>query len=160
MKKVYFAILLLFIFGGGLAFIKFNPPIEIGTLGYSEDNKSVVVGIGNNGFRNLKIVEVVVNQHEKASDVKIQKSNALQGFIVTDDFRNVEAKEYVFTDMKQVSIKSGTSPSANFEKLDEGMASENDEIYGISVIHPNAIHTVHIKYKYFGMSFNETVEIL
>lgn len=108
----------------------------------------------------MKIVEVVVNQHEKASDVKIQKSNALQGFIVTDDFRNVEAKEYVFTDMKQVSIKSGTSPSANFEKLDEGMASENDEIYGISVIHPNAIHTVHIKYKYFGMSFNETVEIL
>lgn len=126
-------------FGGVYSFLKLNPPLEIGTIASSEDNKSVVIGIGNKGFLEMKIVEVLVNDNEKASKIKVQVSNALQGFILTDDYKNEESKNYGFKNIEAVSIKGGTPPSSNFKKLDDGSASEKDEIYGISVIYSESI---------------------
>jgi hypothetical protein len=50
-------------------------------------------------------------------------------------------------------------PSANFEKLNEGTASKNDKVYGVSVFHNGEVKKVHITYSYFGISFNETVTL-
>ncbi len=157
-KKIWISVLILVItIGGVYSFVKFNPPLETGTLASSKDNKSVVVGIGNKGFREIKILDVSVNNNDKPSKTKVQVSNALQGFIITDDYNNKESKEYGFMNIDDVTVKVGTSPSSIHKKLDDGAASEKDEIYGISVIHNEAINKVHIKYSYLGISFNDTV---
>ncbi len=157
-KKIWSSVLFLaIIIGGVYFFLKFNPPLEIGTLASSEDNKSVVVGIGNKGFREVKILDVSVNNNKKPLKTRLQVSNALQGFIITDDYNNEEAKKYGFTNIDEVAIKTGTSPSSNFEKLDGRAASEKDEIYGVSVIHKEEVNKVHIRYSYLGISFNDTV---
>ncbi|MGE7625532.1 hypothetical protein ACQKMD_21885 [Viridibacillus sp. NPDC096237] len=156
-KKHWVTVLILALaFGGVYFFVLFNPPLEIGTLGTAVGKKSVVIGIGNKGFCEVKIVEVSVN-NEKPSNTKVQVSNALQGFIITDDYNNNESKKYGFKNIEDVSIKADTSPAATYKKLDEGTASKKDEIYGISVFHNEAINQIIIKYSYFGIPFNKTV---
>ncbi|WP_342744411.1 DUF6366 family protein [Oceanobacillus rekensis] len=150
-------LILVLIIAGVFFLLKFNPPLEIGTIASSEDNKSVVIGIGNNGFREVKIVDVSVNNNEKPLETRLQVSNALQGFTITDDYNSEEAKKYGFTNIDEIVIKTGTSPSSNYEKLDDGTASRDDEIYGISVIHNEEINNVHIEYSHFGTTFNDTV---
>ena len=156
-KEIWIPVLFLaIIIGGFYFFIKINSPLEIGTLASTEDNNSVVVGVGNKGFREIKILDVTVNNGEKPMKTRLQVSNALQGFIITNDDTDEKAKNG-FTDIGKVAIKAGTSPSSNFEKLDNGTATKNDEIYGITVFHNEEVNKVHIKYKYLGILFNETV---
>ncbi|MFJ7825710.1 hypothetical protein [Psychrobacillus sp. NPDC096623] len=157
-KKIWSSVLFLaIIIGGVYFFLKFNSPLEIGILASSEDNKSVVVGIGNKGFREVKILDVSVNNNEEPVKTKLQVSSALEGFIITDDYNNEEAKKYGLMNIDDVAIKAGTSLSYNFEKLNDVTASKNDEIYGISVIHYEEINKVHISYRFLGISFNDTV---
>jgi hypothetical protein len=155
--KVTGALILVLIIGGGYFWLKFNPPLEVGTLASGEDKKSVVIGIGNNGFREVEILAVSVNNNEQPLETKIQVSNVLQGFIITDEYDSEEAKKYNFTNIDDVTIKTGTSPFYNYEKLEDGTASKKDVIYGISLIHNEEINNVHIEYSHFGMKFNETV---
>lgn len=159
-KKIWSSVLFLaIIIGGVYLFLKFNSPLEIGTLASNQDNKSVVVGIGNKSFSEVKILDVSVNNNEKPLKTRLQVSNALQGFIITNDYNNKEAKKYGFTNIDDVAIKAGTSPSSNFEKSDDETVSKNDEIYGISVIHNEEINKVHIRYSFFGILFNDTVTL-
>ncbi|QUW23559.1 hypothetical protein JSQ81_08675 [Sporosarcina sp. Marseille-Q4063] len=157
-SKIWIPVLFLaIIIGGVYLFLKFNPPLEVGTLASTEDKKSVVVGAGNKGFRDIKILDVKVNNGDKPMKTRLQVSNALQGFIITNDDTEEKASKFGFTDIGKVAIKTGTSPSSNFEKLDNGTATKNDEIYGISVFHNEEVNKVYIKYNYLGISFNETV---
>ena len=159
-KKLWISVLFLAIIIGVVYFFaKLNPPLEIGTLASSGDNKSVVIGIGNKGFRKVKLLNKKVIKNEKPMKTKLQVSNALQGFVITDDDTNEEAKKYNFTDIDKAAIKIGTSPSTNFEKLDDGTATQNDEIYGVSVFHNEEVNKVHIKYNYLGISLSETVTL-
>ena len=100
-----------------------------------------------------------MNNGEKPMKTRLQVSNALQGFNITNDDTDEKAKKFGFTDMGKIAIKAGASPSSNFEKLDNEKATKNDEIYGISVFHNEEVNKVHIKYNYLGISFNETVII-
>ncbi|WP_244297233.1 hypothetical protein [Brevibacillus antibioticus] len=83
--------------------------------------------------------------------------NALQGFIITDDYDNSGSKPYGFQNIEDIVVKAGTFPSAYFKKMDEGTATKNDEIHGLSLIHHEAINRVNIKYSYLGMTFAERV---
>lgn len=148
--KVTGILIFVVIIGGVYFLLKINPPLEIGTLASNEDNKSVVVGIGNNGFRDVKILDVSVNNNEKPLETKLQVSNSLQGFVLTDDYKSEEAKAYGFTNIDEVAIKAGTS-------LDDETVSKDDEIYGVSIISNEEINNVNIEYSYFGMTFNDNV---
>lgn len=144
-KKLWIFVLLIAIFMGGFYFlVKGNPPLDIGTLASSNDHKSVVVGIGNKGFGEVEILGVSVNNDEKPSKTKVQVSNALQGFIVTDNYDNKESIPYGFQNIEDIAMKAGTS-------------TKNDEIYGLSVIYHEAINRVNIKYSYLGITFDEMV---
>lgn len=157
-KKIGISVLFLaIIISGVYFFIKFNPPLEIGTIASSGDNKSVVIGVGNKGFREVSILDVSVNNGEKPMKTKLQVSNALQGFIITNDDNEEKARKFGFTDIGKVTIKTGTSPSSNSEKLGNGTATKNDEIYGVSVFNNEEVKKVYIKYSYLGISFSETV---
>ncbi|MCT2345822.1 DUF6366 family protein [Niallia taxi] len=143
-------VILVIIIFGVYFLLKFNPPLEIDTIASNEDNKSVVVGIDNNGFRDVKILDVSVNNNEKPIETKLQVSNSLQGFVLTDDFQSEEAKAYGFTNIEDEVIKAGTSK-------DDETVSKDDEIYGVSVIYNEEINNVYIEYSHFGMTFNDTV---
>lgn len=134
-----------------LSMLKLNPPLEIGTLASNEDTSTLVIGVGNKGWQSIRIDQVIVNQHEKPTETKIQHSNALQGFTITEDFTNENVQDFGFQELKDVSILPKTSHSSIYEKQDQGLATELDEIYGISLRHNQAIHDVNIHYHYFGI---------
>ena len=157
-KKVWMSVSILTVIIACIYFfLRFNPPLEVGTLASSGDGKSVVVGVGNKGFQKIRIVEVLVNNNDIPVETKIQVGNAIQGFVITDDYKNEEAKKYRFMNLNDVIIKAGTSPSSNFEKLDDRTASKSDEIYGVSVFYDKEINSVKIKYSYLGIPFKDTV---
>ncbi|MCG5104798.1 hypothetical protein [Oceanobacillus alkalisoli] len=131
--------------------MKFNPPLDVGTIAFTEDHKSVIVGVGNRGFGDVKILEVTVNNEENPLETKIQVSDSLQGFILLEDFTREEAQEYHFTNIADVVIKQERHLLLILKKLDEGTVTEDDEIYGISIIHTGEIANVHLEYSHFGM---------
>lgn len=155
--KAFGLLILVIIIGGTYFLLKFNPPLEFGAEYTIEDKKSVVVSVGNNGFRDVEILNVSVNNNETPLETKLQVSNPLKGFIIKDNYNSEEVKEYGFTNINEVAIKSGTSPSITYENQDEGFALKDDEIYGISVIHNEVIYNIHLEYRHFGMTYNDTI---
>lgn len=160
MKKIWITVLIVGVIICGLYFwVKFNPPLEFGTLGSSGDNKSVIIEVGNKGISEITILDVLVNNNESPTKTKVQVSNALQGFILTDNFTNNESKKYGFRNVEDTTIKVGTSLSETLKKVDDQMATNKDEIYGVSVLYTEEIGKVHIKYSYLGITFNETIQL-
>ena len=162
-KKILIVVLSLMAFvglvGGTLIFLKSNPPLEAITVASDENQHFVLVGVGNKGWGDIQLTEVAINDFEQPAASKIQMSNTELGFVMTDDFESEEAHPYRFTDIDAAVIKTGTSPTETLEKQNNGTASEDDETYGLTVVHDEAIHAVHIKYSYFGISLFEEVEI-
>lgn len=153
------AILVSFFFAAAFLFIVFNPPLVQGTIGTTEGNRSVMVGVGNKGFRDVTLDEVLVNNDEKPLKVQVQVSHALRGFIVTESFDGKDEEEYGFTDIEDVNIKGGTSPEKHLKKLNEGTATENDTIYGITILHDEAIKSVRVKYRYIEIPFEKVIAV-
>ncbi len=143
---------------GFFSFIKLNPPLVSGTIGSSGDKQFVVISIGNKGLSNIKINGVLINNNEVPFDIKIQLSNPLKGFIISDDFVG-EAREYGISDIKDVTIEPNTAPSTQLEKVNNGTATEDDKIYGLSIINTKEINEVIINYSYLGISFEKYVSI-
>ncbi|MFZ3579753.1 hypothetical protein [Virgibacillus sp. DJP39] len=143
---------------GIFSFIKFNPPLVSGTIGATNDHNAVLVEIGNKGFSEVKVDDVLVNGNEEPLNLKMQVSNPLKGFILTDTF-DEEAKEYGIHDIENVTIKPDSAPSAQLEKVNNGTDTTDDKSYGINVVHNKVIEKVNIKYSYLGISFDEIVTV-
>ena len=158
-KLIVLAAVLAALVAATFAYLKFNPPLVISTLVSNEERPSVIVSVGNKGWTDIQLLDVAVNDHETPIEAKVQMSNAPQGFTLLDDFQGQLAEEYGVVDIDEAVIKTGTEPSVTFAKQDNGTATEEDEIYGISIHHDEDIHTVHIKYSYFGISLFEEVEM-
>lgn len=160
-KKIWFTVLILGVIICGLYFlVKFNPPLELRKIGSSGDYKSVLVGVGNKGISEITILDVLVNNNDTPTKTKVQVSNALQGFIITDNFNSNETIKYGFRNLEETTIKTGTSLSNQIKKLDDHIASNKDEIYGVSVLYTEEIYKVHITYRYLGITFNETIQLV
>ncbi len=153
------SLFLVIILGGAFLFIKFSPPLEIGTVASSDDQQMALIDIGNKGFSKMKITKILVNKAETPTDVKLQESNLIDGFALTENYNSQEGKGIAFKNIDDVNIKSGTSPAANFEKSDDGTASKKDIIYGVHIINNQAITDVEITYKYLGIFFIKKVNI-
>lgn len=137
-------------------FTKLNPPLEIGTIASNGDGSLIVVGVGNSGIQGITIREVRVNNDEVPSITKIQHSHPMQGFTVADEIQ-LEDSKFNFKDLSDVTIQTKTSPSSTYKKMDDGIVSEKDEIYGVSALHTETIHRVQLKYNYFGIPFKQTI---
>lgn len=146
------SLFLVIILGRIFLFIKFSLPFEIGTVASSDDSKIALVGIGNKGYSKIKLTEILLNTSETPTDVKLQVSNLIDGFTLADDNHSKIPEGISFKNIDEVYLKTGTSPSTNFEKSDEGTASQKDIIYGIYIVHNQTIAEVKITYKYFGMT--------
>lgn len=145
LKKLLSVVLLLVLFiGGFFIYLKAAPPLVTGTIEKSEDNRSVVIEIGNKGLKDLKVTSVRINNNANPKDVKIQVSNQQKDLAALTEGRgeteNLEGIE-------NISISKGTNPE------------EKGTGYRLIVSYDEGIHNVHIKYRYFGILFNDTVEI-
>lgn len=158
-KLLVLMVILAALVAATFVFLKFNPPLVISTLVSNDERPSVIVSVGNKGWTDIQLLDVAVNDHETPTEAKVQMSNAPQGFTLLDDFQGQLAEQYGVVDIDEAVIKTGTEPSLIFAKQDNGTATEADEIYGISINHDEDIHTVHIKYSYFGISLFEEVEM-
>ena len=160
MKKIILISTLIFaiILIGLFLFIKSNPPLISGAIGSAEDKQAVVIEIGNEGFSDVKINDVLINNNEKPIDKKIQLSNPLKGIIIASDFDG-EAKEYGITNIYDVEIEPNTDPKTQLEKEKNGTVTEDDKIYGLSIINDEEINEVTINYSYLGFSFEKKVPI-
>ena len=150
------AISLFILLAVSFTYVKFNPPLVVGTLASGNEKHIAIVGVGNKGFKHIKISDVLVNNEDEPQEVMVQVSNPLKGFIVTDPF-DPNAKEFGIENVESVSIQPKTSPEVNWEKMDEGTATEKDIIYGITIVQDRPIDKVMIKYDYLGLSFVKKV---
>lgn len=146
------------IFIGFLVWI-YRPPLEIGGVYRSDDRESVVVVIGNSGYLPIKVRDVSINDKDAPTKANVQVSHALQGIIITKNYEDEESKKYQFRSLQDVAIQTGTDPKKTLEKFDDGSVTEEDLIYGLSVLHSTPITEVTITYSYLGMSFHKTVSI-
>lgn len=143
---------------GLFAFLQLNPPLADGMVGSSADYHSVVVQIGNDGFREMEITNVFINDHEQPDEQYIQRSNSFQGFVISDNYEEENAA-YGVNEVGEVAILPDTSPSTQLEKVNNGTATEEDEIYGVTLKHDEPIQSVQLEYRYLGMSFEEEFSI-
>ncbi|MFJ5621507.1 hypothetical protein ACIQD3_01995 [Peribacillus loiseleuriae] len=141
-----------------LIYIKLNQPLVDGTVAFDNEKHIVVVGVGNKGFQEIKITDVLINNNEQPQKLKVQVSNPLKGFALTDSFEAV-AGEYGIKNLESVTIQPKTSPQMQYEKMDKGTATEKDVSYGISIVSDRPIETVIIQYQYLGLPFVKTISI-
>ena len=89
---------------GFYLYVKFNPPLEVNTLAWSDDKKSVVVSVGNKGLREFRIVDVVVNNDEEPNNKKLQVRNLVDGIIIMNNFDSDKAKQNGFMKEREDNI--------------------------------------------------------
>ncbi|MFX3632859.1 MAG: hypothetical protein ACE3L7_05385 [Candidatus Pristimantibacillus sp.] len=134
--------------------------MDIGYSGSSSEKQVILMGVGNKSrLADIRVEDVFVNNNSLPSNVKIQVSNPLKGFIISSNFEGEEEKKYNFQDLKSVSIQTKTERQKQFDKLSNGTATEKDTIYAISIGHHETIQKVRIKYRFLGLTFNKVIQI-
>jgi len=148
MKKIVVSIALimtLLVVGAGM-WLQKTPPLEHGAFSTNSDRTSIIIELGNKGFRDIQLTDVLINNNEEPTDVKMQINNAEQGFVLVDTFHSPEAKDVHFMSLKDGHIKKGMIE----EQLN---AKESMNVYGLSIMNKQPIASVEIHYRYLGMSY-------
>lgn len=145
-KLLLAALIFVLLFGGFFIYLKAVPPLLTGTIVKSEDGQTVVIALGNKGFRDLKVTGVKVNNYADPADLKMQVGQSSEDLMATIEEDPGDGKSIEFKNVEDVSIPKGTNPEERQEK-----------VYGLTVNHQEPIHNVHIKYRYFGILFNDTI---
>ncbi|MEH6941994.1 hypothetical protein [Bacillus sp. JJ722] len=162
MKKtlVIIVVVAVIALGGAFVFLKANSPLADGTIAWTQEKKIALVGVGNKmPFGEIQIENVLVNNDHKPTDVKVQVSNVLKGFVLTDNMNEEKESEIPFKDLHTVRLQSKTDPEKQLNKVNDGTATKNDITYAIMVQHNQEIHEVIVEYRYLGILFKEKFTI-
>ncbi len=141
-----------------VVYLKVNPPISTGTIATGDDKHIAVVEVGNKGLTGIKVRDVLINHNQKPKKLRVQVSNPLNGFMITDSFDDIK-EEYGVRNLESVTIQPKTSPQMQLDKMNNGTATEKDHSYGISIVDDEPIETVIIEYRHFGIPFVKTISI-
>ena len=156
-KMIVSLIIVLFI--GIIFWIKGNPPLQSGAIASNGEDTSVVVGLGNKGFSDVQITNVVINNGETPTEVKMQMNHPDKGFVITDDFSSSEAAAYSFVSLTEAKIAKRTIISDMYEKKDQKQVKEDDKIYGLTILNEQPIYKVDIHYRYLGLSYETEISL-
>jgi hypothetical protein len=135
-----------------------SSPIQVTQYTKSNDNKSIVLGIENKGWRDVKLVEVTINGRHipKSVDLGIGYSSLHVGFDTVDQY-----VEYVPLDSRGVQPKlSNEKLLEQFEKLGQEKLSDGALLptnYGVRIVSDIEIDSVSIRYKYLFFSIKRDV---
>jgi hypothetical protein len=144
-KLLLVALIFVVLAGGFFIYLKSAPPLTTGDIEIGENHDSVVIELGNKGFRDLKVDSVQINNHAVPKDAKIQVGKSLKDFAAAVDEDPEAGEDAELKEIDEVSIPKGTNPGESSTK------------YSLKVSHDEDIHNVHIRYRYFGILFSETV---
>jgi hypothetical protein len=96
--------------------------------GSSFEKRLLLVGVGNkSSLAMISITEVLVNNKNEPTKVKIQESNSLNGFIISSNFEGEEESKYNFRDLNSVGLQTKTDPQKQLDKVNKGTATEKDK---------------------------------
>ncbi|CAN7546230.1 hypothetical protein [Rossellomorea sp. LjRoot5] len=143
---------------GGYFWIKKNPPIEVGVVAQNATGTSVLVEVTNHGWKDAKVTGVTVNHDEVPGEVKMQVSNLLTGYAITDGPGDKLPEGIRFKNVEEVTIKAGLTNAEQLDSVDAGTATKEDMIYAVNVFHDEKVRRVLIEYEYLGMTYREMVE--
>lgn len=110
-------------------------------------------------FGEIQIDSVLVNNDNQPTNVKVQVSNPLKGFVLTDHINKEKESEITFQNLNTVRFQGKTDPEKQLNKVDEGTVTKNDITYAITVTHNQEINEVIVKYRYLGITFKEKFSI-
>ncbi|WKA53220.1 hypothetical protein [Planococcus shixiaomingii] len=160
MKKLILTILIIVLAGtAGALYILTNPPLVGGAVYSSPDKKTVMVGVGNDGFKGIQIDKVSVNGGMDPLSTVVQVNDALKGFFITPEFEEKDAPfNFDLKRIDEVTIPPDTDPLDVYEKLDAGTATVKDKIYGLGIIHEQEVKEITIHYRYLGLPLRKTVK--
>ncbi|WP_313802390.1 hypothetical protein [Cytobacillus sp.] len=161
MKKmiVVCSSLIVLLFAGSFSYLQISPPLVAIPSAYETGKKVLLIEVGNkNPFGKIKIQDVLVNNYDPPSKVKVQVSNHTKGFIISDHFNSDESRKYTFKDLKSVKLEPNTDPKEQLKKMNDGTITDDDLIYAITIGHQNRIENVLVKYQYLGVSFEKVVK--
>lgn len=151
--------LIIVVFIGIIVWLRLNPPLEKSTLGRNYESTSVVIALGNKGFKDIQVTEVFVNNGETPSAVKMQINHPDKGFIIVDDFSSSEAVAFNFFSLTDVKIKKGTIIGEIYERQDKKQVKEDDRIYGLTILNEKPIYKVELHYSYLGMPYKIEISL-
>ncbi|QHT48546.1 hypothetical protein QRD89_18985 [Halobacillus sp. ACCC02827] len=160
MKRIfrYVAFVLILLLISFIGFLKLNPPLAHGSIGTTEDKQTVIVAVGNqNWIGDIQITNVATNNKETPSNVKMQISDSDKGFILTDTYALVD-ESYDMQDYETIVLGPDTSPLSS-KKVAAATDSNPSTIYGLSISQDTSIDRIEVSYRYFGLSFIETIHI-
>lgn len=90
----------------------------------------------------------------------MQSSNALDGFTLIPEFKKEDIPApYELMPINEAVIPSGSAPNETYEKMDQGLATSEDKIIGVGVVHEQEIRQITIRYSYFGLPLKKTVTL-
>ncbi|MCR8849291.1 hypothetical protein NQ095_12795 [Rossellomorea sp. SC111] len=162
-KRWWVAVLILMVavavVGGCYVWLRMHPPMEVGVVASNTTGTSVLVEVTNHGWEDAKVTGVTVNNGETPSGVKMQVSNLLRGYTVTDGPDDQLPVGISFENVGDVKIKAGPTNAEQLASLDDGTATKEDMIYAVNVFHDEKVHRVLIEYEYLGMTYRDAVEV-
>lgn len=157
---VIIVVLTVITIGIGFVFLKLNNPLTGGTIAWTQEKKTALVGVGNKmPFGEIQIDSVLVNNDNQPTNIKVQVSNPLKGFVLTDNINEEKESEITFQNLNTVRLQGKTDPEKQLNKVDEGTVTKNDITYAIMVTHNQEINEVIVKYRYLGITFKEKFSI-
>jgi hypothetical protein len=128
---------------GCITYLKINSPLVAAATGSSSEKRILLVEVGNKSrLAKIQIEEVLINNNNKPTKVKIQVSNPLKGFFISNNFEGKEESKYDFRDLKTVALQTETDPQKQLNKVNNGAATEKDKIYAITINHVDKIQKV------------------
>ena len=145
-KKWTVFILIIIAVGIGFYFLLAQPKLDANVAGTTKSKKSIVITLDNDGFRDVHIKNVYVNDNQKPDIAKLQGHG--KGFVISDTF---DEKDYHFFDYR-------TTPIPPLKKNKDGLDSI-DSGYALSLHHKTVVHSVNITYTYLGKTFYQALTI-
>ncbi|PFG03468.1 hypothetical protein [Bacillus sp. es.034] len=103
------------------------PPMEVGVVAQNAAGTSVLVEVTNHGWKEAKVTGVTVNGNEAPDEVKMQVSNLLRGYAITDGPRNELPEEISFENVGDVRIKAGPTNAERMDRLDDGNSHKGEQ---------------------------------
>lgn len=151
---IYSSILLFFILlvTGYILILNQNPLYMDGYTEYNNERKKIDISLMNHGLMAIKLLSVQINDNQSPTDVKLVASYDSQ--LVAGGIDHNEKAQ--FLDIHELSI----FPHLSYEEMKRAMETEDRPVnYGLRITSEEDIHSIEIKYKYFGITKTKTIKL-
>ncbi|KGX87671.1 hypothetical protein [Pontibacillus marinus] len=164
-KMGIFIVVIMILVVGVLVYLKINPPLDIRGLGSNAEQSGnitsykgnpfvIVAQPENNGFVNIRLKEVLVNSYKEPLKAELGVGRSNHMIMVKQALGNIGEDEKIsFNEISEYPI----SPLTKVQN--EQVDSDTIKHYGIAVFHDKKINNLIIKYSYFGIPFENEIEL-